>query len=138
VCGVTVDHTGSSFLEAWLRAIILSSIILGAATAYALKATGVIVPGSFGQLAITAGEVALALAVGLSIVVAPLAILLARHLGIPFSPRERIKAAAVTLVALAGCLVVASLAWGPWRPFRATIDSWVGGDPQHAVVGPKK
>jgi hypothetical protein len=135
-CGVTVGHTGSSFLEAWLRAVILFSVALGAAGVWVLKSRGVIAPTSFVQFALLVAGAAFALAAGLSTVVAPIAVLLAKRLGVPFSPAEKIGAAAATLVAVASCLVVALT----WETFRSTIETWPapGGNTQQAVVGNKK
>jgi ABC-type Mn2+/Zn2+ transport system permease subunit len=124
-CGVTVDHTGSSFLEAWLRAVFLTSMALGAAATYVLSSRGVLASTAFSQLALLAVGMGLTLAAGLSIVVVPLAILVAKCLAIPFSPRDKIGAGAAALIALVSCLVLVVVMQ---EAIRTRIVSWPDAD----------
>jgi hypothetical protein len=136
-CGVTVDHTGSSFLEAWVRAAILTGIALGAAAIFVLHSRGVIAPTPFGQLSLLAAGVGLTLAAGLSTLVGPLVIVVAKCLGIPFSTREKIGAAATPVIALVSCVALAAVTQ---EALRTRVDFWprAGGNVHQAVVENKK
>jgi hypothetical protein len=108
-CGVTVQHTARSFLEAWLRSWLPPGFIMGAAGFWLLN-----ISGALHSAHATAHPLLLAAAGGLGMatcfgcIFSPLGWLLAYHRGIPFSRGDQLRAAAmcaVLLALLAGCLV---------------------------------
>ena len=138
-CGVTVDHTGASFLEAWFRVVVLTSVALGTATVFVLRSRGAIAPTSPSQLALLAAGAGLSLAAGLTTVGVPLAILVAKRLGIPVSTSDKIGAATTTLSALVSCLVLAAVAQEAIRSkVNSRSDANEMGNGQQAVFENKK
>lgn len=107
-CGVTVQHTARSFLEAWLRSLLPLGFVLGAIGFWILEATGVWHSSHprFHPI-LLASVVGLGFAACLLSLCCPVGWLLAHQRGIPFSRSDKMRAAAMCAVLLAiltGCL----------------------------------
>ncbi len=108
-CGVTVQHTARSFLEAWLRSLIPIGFLLGAAGFWILQTSGAwhLSQARFPPLllALVAG---LGFAACLLSLCCPVGWLLALQRGIPFSKSDKLRTAAMCAVLFAllvGCVV---------------------------------
>jgi hypothetical protein len=90
------------------------------AAVLALRSKGLVAPTSTVQLLLLIAGAGLALAAGFSTITTPIAVLVAKGLGIPFSARETIAAATILLIALVNCLVLAAAALGAIRRMFTT------------------
>jgi hypothetical protein len=120
-CGVTVYHSLASFLEAWVRSLVLISITAGAITAAVLAFSGLVATTSLGNLALLGLGAGAILAVCLLPIDVPVALLVAYRKGIPFSASAKIYAIICIIILLAGCPYLA------WLVFDAIRERFFGG-----------